>query len=132
MVVLGKPRLGTTVSQVGVVVMREKYRPGDPVIFCMSKVSTEPGPRATDVHPAPNGETYNYLVPKFWRVESRHPNGLLVLITRRGKRHQVQPDDPRLRPAWFWERWLYGSRFPSITSSNEPAPPSRVLQDSVS
>lgn len=99
--------------------MREHFRPGDPVIFCVSKFSTDPGPRATDIHPAAHGETYSYLVPKFWRVESLKSDGSLVLVTRRGKRHIVSCDDPRLRAPSLWERWLYGHRFPSRPTSAE-------------
>ncbi len=113
--------------------MRDRFVPGDPVIFCVSKISTDPGPRAKDIHPAVHGETYSYLVPKFWRVESTNPDGSLVLVTRRGKRHTVIPDDPRLRAASFWERWLYNTRFPP--KPGEPTTTSQsagVLQDSVS
>lgn len=98
--------------------MREHFEPGEPVIFCVSKISTDPGPRAVDIHPAAHGETYSYLVPKFWRVESLNPDGTLTLITRRGKRHVVESEDPRLRSASFWERWLYAHRFPQAENSS--------------
>jgi hypothetical protein len=118
----------------GVVVMRDqKFQPGDPVIFSMSKVSTEPGPRAVDIHPAPSGETYNYLVPKFWRVEQRHADDTVTLVTRRGKRHNVAVDDPRLRRANLWERWFYASRFPTASEPTAPSnqnPSHRVLAES--
>ena len=110
--------------------MRGHFRPGDPVIFCMNKFSTDPGPRAEDIRPAAHGETYSYLVPKYWRVEQQNRDGTLVLVTRRGKRHVVSPVDPRLRSASLWERWLYGHRFPSRPTSSEPARDSSVLQDS--
>lgn len=112
--------------------MRHKFLPGDPVIFCVSKISTEPGPRAEDVYPAAHGDTYSYLVPKFWRVESLNPDGNLVLVTRRGKRHTVAPNDPRLRAASLWERWAYGHRFPPRLTPREPTPLDGVLQDSIS
>jgi hypothetical protein len=91
-------------------------KPGDPVVYQLSKVSTDPGPRARDVHPAEFGETYRYLVDKYWKVADVLPDGQVVLVTRRGKRHVVHADDPRLRPARWWERWLYRSRFPDLSS----------------
>ncbi|MBI1345546.1 hypothetical protein GC163_04590 [bacterium] len=108
-------------------------RPGDPVIFCVSKFSTDPGPRAADVHPAEHGETYSYNVPKFWRVISLEDDGKLILGTRRGKRHRIDPGDPRLRRASFWERWLYANRFPAIEdSTSEPSREDRVVQNAAS
>ncbi|OYW21911.1 MAG: hypothetical protein B7Z55_05290 [Planctomycetales bacterium 12-60-4] len=112
--------------------MGHKFLPGDPVIFCVSKISTEPGPRAEDVYPAAHGDTYSYLVPKFWRVERLNDDGSLVLVTRRGKRHTVIPDDPRLRAASLWERWTYSHRFPPRHLPGEPKSPAGVLQNSVS
>lgn len=107
---------------------RVSLQPGDPVIFCMSKFSTEPGPRAADVHPAAHGETYSYSVNKFWRVIALEPDGTLILGTRRGKRHRVDPADPRLRRASFWERWLYARRFPPPgDTTGEPAEAGSVV-----
>jgi len=91
-------------------------KPGDPVVFQISKVSTDPGPRARDVHPSEFGETYSYLVDKFWTVAEVLPSGELVLVTRRGKRHTVNGNDPRLRAARLWERWIYRSRFPDLSA----------------
>lgn len=93
------------------------YNPGDPVVFRMSKHSTEPGPRATDIHPAPHGDTYSYLVNKYWTVAEVHTSGEVLLVTRRGKRHLVAADDPRLRPARWWERLLYRHRFPGVQTT---------------
>lgn len=97
--------------------MERRYQPGDPVIFTMSKVSTDPGPRATDIHPAAHGETYSYYVPKFWRVETISDDGSITLVTRRGKRHTLTASDPRLRHATFWEKWIYAQRFPSLSAA---------------
>lgn len=93
--------------------MRNSYRTGDPVVFSMTKFSTDPGPRAHDIRPAPYGETYHYQVDKFWLVGGVQDDGRLLLLTRRGKQHTIPPDDPRLRPARWWERWLYRERFPN-------------------
>ena len=108
--------------------MRLKFQPGDPVIVCLSKFSTDPGPRARDVHPAPAGETYSYLVDKYWRVLDIRENGMLLLATRRGKQHEFSPDDPRLRLARWWERWLFQSRFPSLPRLSELQAEGRVLE----
>ncbi len=100
--------------------MQTQLQPGDAVVFCVSKFSTDPGPRAEDIHPAEHGDTYSYLVPKFWRVEQLNSDGSLILVTRRGKRHTVHPTDPRLRAANFWERWFYRNRFP-VREHREPS-----------
>jgi hypothetical protein len=41
-------------------------------------------------------------------------DGHLVLVTRRGKQHDVEATDPRLRPASLWERLFYKQRFPAL------------------
>lgn len=94
--------------------MPRTFRVGEPVVFRMTKFSTDPGPRAKEVQPARSGETYSYLVDKFWTVGQVDADGALVLVTRRGKQHRVTPDDLRLRPANWWERWVYATRFPKL------------------
>jgi hypothetical protein len=104
--------------------MRLDYQPGDFVVFVVSKISTDPGPRAHDIHPAPFGETYQYVVDKYWTVRSVAPDGTIELVARRGKVHQVKADDPRLRPARLWERWMHRDRFPDlkhVPAQREPA-----------
>ena len=96
--------------------MQHAYRVGESVIFVVSKVSPEPGRRAKHVHPAPAGEMYSYQVEKFWTVAEVRSDGHVVLVTRRGKQHDVVVNDPRLRPARFWERWVYRERFPVLNS----------------
>lgn len=95
--------------------MKSDYKPGDPVIFRVTKQSTDPGPRAVDVHPAPSGETYSYQVDKFWTVSDVQTTGTVLLVTRRGKQRPVPKDDPRLRHARWWERWFYRDRFPKLS-----------------
>lgn len=92
-------------------------KPGDPVVYQLSKVSSDPGPRAKDVHPAEFGETYRYLIDKYWTVAEVLVTGEFVLVTRRGKRHTVAADDPCLRPARWWERWIYRERFPNLSEA---------------
>lgn len=101
--------------------MKNEYKPGDPVIFRVTKESVDPGPRAVEVHPAQSGETYSYQVDKFWTVQKVSQNAV-HLVTRRGKQRIVSKDDIRLRPARWWERWLYADRFPKLSQLSDPTP----------
>jgi hypothetical protein len=94
--------------------MPRQFTPGDFVVYRMQKHSVHPGPRAEDVHPAPQGEDYSYHVDKFWIVAAVRPDGKIVARTRRGKEHLLEPDDPLLRKAKWWERLLFRSRFPRL------------------
>lgn len=93
------------------------FESGDWVVYLKQKVSTSPGPRARSTSPAQNGETYNYVVEKYWVVESHTSDGLLNLRTRRGKQHSVRIDDPLLRKASWWERWFFASRFRAVEAA---------------
>ena len=88
-----------------------QFRPGDWVIYEKPKCGAHPSPRAKDVRPSTGGETYEYFVDKFWRVENVAGDGQLVVKTRSGKQHVIAVDDPRLRPARWWEIMLYRRRF---------------------
>lgn len=88
------------------------YRPGDIVIFRVTKRSGHPGPRAARIEPDPHGEEYLYEVDKFWIVGECRDDNTVVLLTRRGKQHIVQCDNPKLRRARWWERLLHRHRFP--------------------
>jgi hypothetical protein len=88
-----------------------RYSLGDWVVYRKTKHSTSPGPRAKEISPEPNGEAYSYCVEKFWAV-TKIDNGRVTLSTRRGKQHVVEPSDPNLRPARWWERLFYRDRFP--------------------
>jgi hypothetical protein len=92
--------------------MAAHFRPGDCVIYRKQKLSTHPGLHARDIEPAPNGDTYSYLVDKFYRVIAVQPDQRIVVRTRRGREHILSPDDPALRHAHWWERLLLHSRFP--------------------
>jgi hypothetical protein len=94
--------------------MVQRFKPGTLAIYRQPKHSTHPGPRAEDVHPAPYGEDYSYYVDKFWVVDGVQPNGKIVVRTRRGKQRVLEPDDPSLRRAKWWERLFWRSRFPQI------------------
>lgn len=88
-----------------------KWKVGDFAIYLKQKTSTSPGPRAKDVSPATSGDTYSYIVEKYWVVTELLPNQTLKLRTRRSKEHIVSLDDPLLRKAHWWEKWLFASRF---------------------
>lgn len=96
-----------------------QFKPGDWVIYRKQKISTSPGPRAQQTAPAAKGETYNYVVEKYWVVQEILSDGLLRLRTRKGKTHDVAPDDPRLRRARWWERWLLSDRFTQVEQAAE-------------
>ena len=85
---------------------------GDVVVYLKKKASNKPGTRARQIYPAPGGDTYSYLVEKFWTVEDVLENGQIVVTTRRGKHHRLQIDDPNLRKAGLWKRLRNWSRFP--------------------
>ena len=87
---------------------------GDRVVYSKDKVSVAPGPRATEVSPAPKGDEYSYLVDKYWVVKEVRDDGSLCLLTRRGKEHIIPADDVRLRRPNLWERLTKASRFPAL------------------
>ncbi len=93
------------------------WKPGDWVIYRAQKNSSSPGPRAKETFPATKGETYSYIVDKFWIVQDVLDDGQLRLRTRRGKVHVVAADDPRLRTATWWERWIWRERFRAVEQS---------------
>ena len=97
------------------------FHRGEPVIYRLTKSSMKPGPRAQKVAPAPQGDSYSYLVEKFWVVRDILSDGRVVLATRRGKEHVIEADDPNLRRARWWERIVYRGRFPDMASRQEPA-----------
>ncbi len=97
------------------------HKAGDWVIYRKQKTSSSPGPRAQNSQPAPKGDTYTYVVEKYWIVANVLDDGRLQLCTRRGKQHIIEPDDPKLRKASWWQRWLLGSRFRAVESSVESA-----------
>lgn len=91
---------------------RREFQPGDRVVYRKTKHSLHPGPRAQDVFPAPGGDDYSYSVDKYWTVTDLTDDDRVVVVTRRGKTHVLDKNDPNLRRARFWERWFLGGRFP--------------------
>lgn len=94
--------------------MKQSFRPGDFVIYRKSKFSTHPGPGAVNVHPAAHGDTYSYVVDKYWIVERVLEDGTVVAMTRRGKKNHVSPDDPMLKRANLLERFFFRDRFSAL------------------
>jgi hypothetical protein len=92
---------------------------GDWVIYRKQKHSESPGPRAELMHPHQSGEEYTYIVEKYWVVESVNSDGELTLVTRKGKRHVIRPDDPRLRKPGLIQRWLLAERFREVEKALE-------------
>jgi hypothetical protein len=90
------------------------FVPGEPVVYCKVKYSNCPGPRAHDIGPAPKGETYAYLVDKYWVVVRMVGDAQVLLRTRRGKEHMVEVACPSLRRATWWEKLFYRHRFPQL------------------
>ncbi len=85
---------------------------GDCIIYRKQKVSVHPGPRAYDIHPAEQGDSYSYAVDKFWVVESVLPDGRILARTRTKKQLFIDLADPNLRKAGLVARLRHGKRFP--------------------
>lgn len=94
--------------------MMPKLETGDWVVYRKTKQSRVPGPRAQQVMASPKGDSYGYIVDKFWVVEAVRDDGTVFVKTRRGKHHRLSIDDPCLRKANFLERMLHRHRFREI------------------
>ena len=101
--------------------MAAHFKPGDCVIYRKAKFSVHPGPRAQDIHPAPNGDSYSHWVGKFYRVIAVLAQEVVVR-TRRGRQRTLVTADPALRRASWWERLLFRHRFPSPTPDGQGQP----------
>ncbi|MEP3477632.1 MAG: hypothetical protein ABJZ55_00140 [Fuerstiella sp.] len=95
--------------------MQQKFQPGDMIIYRKTKHGVHPGPRASNVHPSANGDTYNYTVDKFWIVEEVTEDGTLIAKTRRGKLNYLKANDLNLQKANFLQRLWHRSRFSALT-----------------
>lgn len=95
-------------------VMESRFKINDWVICTREKYGHSPGKRAKNISPAPRGDLYSYEVDKYWIVRAVSDQ-VLVLETRTGKQHTVPLKDSRIRVASWWERWIYGNRFPPKT-----------------
>lgn len=99
--------------------MAKQFKTGDFVVYSKQKVSKSPGPRAVDVSPATKGDTYAYVVDKYWIVTAVNADGTLTLRTRRGKEHVIRSDDPLLRHPSLWERLWHSGRYRKIHTESE-------------
>lgn len=88
------------------------YKTGTPVIYRKSKYGTAPGPRAVHISPARYGDLYSYCVEKLWLVVACPSSDKIEVMTRRGKRMELDVNDPNLRPANLLDRLRYWGRFP--------------------
>jgi hypothetical protein len=88
--------------------MKRAFRQHEVVVYEKTKHGPHPGPRARAVRPAPLGETYDYLVDKYWIVVASRTDGSLVLRTPGGKLHELRVADPCLRRPTLREKlWLH-------------------------
>ena len=97
--------------------MESKYRVNDVVVYRKTKRSTSPGPRAEELYPAEQGDSYTYIVAKYWRVVGLAEDNQVDIVTRTGKRHRIPASDPNLRKANIAERFALKSRFPAPVQS---------------
>jgi hypothetical protein len=91
--------------------MRKQWSAGDWAVYRKSKRSTSPGPRAENVIASPKGDSYTYVVDKFWVVERVLPDDHLLMRTARGKTHRIDVSDPSLRKASLLQRLFWRHRF---------------------
>ncbi|MCX5660289.1 MAG: hypothetical protein NTW19_11285 [Planctomycetota bacterium] len=101
--------------------MSSFFQQGEKVVYRVSKWSPHPGRRAIHVFPSAQGDVYTYEVEKYWTVAERMPDGMLRVVTRRGKEHLIDPADERLRRAKLWERLFLRDRFPMQSTPAAPA-----------
>ena len=88
-----------------------RIKTGEFVIFSKPKMSTHPSPRAKEIYPAQHGDTYSYIIEKFWKVVQVFDDDTIEIETRRGKRHRVNTNTPLLRKVGVWDRLLFRKRF---------------------
>lgn len=100
---------------------KEKYRVGDHVVFSMPKHTNHPGPRAKHIEPENRGEEYSYSVDKYWIVDEVPDRDHVIAKTRRGKRHRLHIEDPRLRRARWWEKIVQSGRYPVTETNRQPS-----------
>lgn len=90
------------------------WKSGDWAIYRKTKWSATPGTRAINVVASPKGETYHYVIDKYWVVESVLPGGKLCLRTARGKTHVINVSDPNLHRPSLLRRLISADRFRTV------------------
>ena len=88
-----------------------KLKAGNFVVYQKEKTSTHPSLRAENVFPSRHGDTYSYVIRKFWKVLRVSDDDTIEVETRRGKRWILAYGDHRLRKAGLWQRWFFKDRF---------------------
>ena len=101
--------------------MKTSWAQGDWAVYRKSKVSKSPGPRAQSVVASEKGDSYTYIVDKFWVVEEVLPDRQLKMRTAGGKSRIVPEQDPSLRRPTLAQRLLWRSRFRSAEEIIESA-----------
>ena len=91
--------------------MPASWKTGDWAVYRKTKRSVSPGRRAAQVFACQKGESYSYVVDKFWVVESVLPGDQVRLRTARGKTHIIDTQDPNLRRPGLIQRILWRERF---------------------
>jgi hypothetical protein len=90
------------------------FKSGDSIVYRKSKQTTHPGRRAQSVRANPKGDQYSYCVDKFWIVRRVRGDGKLIVETRRGKTHVLDPSDPNLRRPTLLQRIRFRDRFAEL------------------
>ncbi|MCA9139953.1 MAG: hypothetical protein KDB00_24440 [Planctomycetales bacterium] len=98
-------------------VMQANWKSGDWAVYRKSKSGATPGRRAAQVVASTKGETYRYVVDKFWVVDEVLSDGKLRLVTAKGKVHTISADDPNLRRPGLLQRFLWRERFATVEAS---------------
>lgn len=99
--------------------MQSNWQPGDWAVYRKSKTGPNPGRRAAQVMASSKGESYGYVVDKFWVVEEVLGGGQLRLRTAKGKRHVIDADDPNLRRPGMLQRLLWRERFRQVEMNQD-------------
>ncbi|MEM0926622.1 MAG: hypothetical protein AAGJ83_11335 [Planctomycetota bacterium] len=115
--------------------MNTDWKTGDWAVYRKSKSGANPGRRASQVVASSKGETYRYVVDKFWVVDEVLSDGKLRLVTARGKRHTISADDPNLRRPGIVQRFFWRERFAVVeagrTEGSELEPATSNASESV-
>ncbi len=88
-----------------------KLKAGDFVVYQKEKISTHPSPRAENVFPSRHGDTYSYVIKKFWKVLRVFDDETIEVETRCGKRRTLVYGDHCMRKAGLWQRLFFKDRF---------------------
>lgn len=103
----------------------KKPKIGQRVVFAKDKFGERPGERARDVVGTQKGDSYSYIVEKYWVIDEIQENGKLLLRTRRGKLHLIDQEHPGLRLPTWWEKLFLSGRFPPKQSEVPPGESTR-------